>query len=157
MWGQGCFDIYIKKKLKSCWHLIKTRQRIEIVHTIWAACDTSSCVQKYPTVVLGEALWGGALSWPTHVVVRVVIRRWLYFFFSIFFFSILHSPKVQKYPNVLYYFNCGSYNFYCSTFALNSFYDFFYFFLLYFILFYFYVRFGPLYFNWYLSCFSPFF
>jgi len=35
-------------------------QHVEVVHTIWAVCNTSSGVQKYPTVILGEALRGGA-------------------------------------------------------------------------------------------------
>jgi len=42
--------------------VIKTRQRVEVVKTIWAACDTFSSVQKYPTVVSGEVLRGGASS-----------------------------------------------------------------------------------------------
>jgi hypothetical protein len=38
----------------------------------------------------------------------------------------------------LYYFNCGPHIFYCSVFALNYFYDFFFNFIIYhFILFYF--------------------
>jgi hypothetical protein len=60
VWGQGCFDIYKKKKLKSYWRVIKMSQHVEVVHTIWAVCNTSSGVQKYPTVILGEALRGGA-------------------------------------------------------------------------------------------------
>jgi hypothetical protein len=143
-----------KKKLKSYWRVIKTRQRVEVVHTIWAAYATSLRCKKILNRCLGEVLRGGALSWPMHVVVRVTIRRWLYFFFSTFFSLSSTHPKLKKCPNFLYYFNCGSYNFYCSIFALNYF---FYSFFLYFILFYFFVRFGSLYFNWYLSCFSPFF
>jgi len=151
--------IFIKKKNKkrSCQCGIRTRQLVEVVRVIWAAHDTSSDIQKYPTAVLDEVLQ----SWPVYVVISAAIRRRLNLFFSTLFslFST-HSPKVQKCPKLLYYFNCGPHIFYCSVFPLNYFYDFFSissFIIYHFILFYFCVRFGPLFFNWYLFCFSPFF
>jgi len=109
--------IFIKKKTKkkSCQCGIRTRQLVEVIRVIWAAHDTSSDIQKYPTAVLDEMLQ----SWPVYVVISAVIRRRLNFFFS------THPPKVQKCPKLLYYFNCGPHIFYCFVFALNYFYDFF--------------------------------
>jgi hypothetical protein len=47
------------------------------------------------------------------------------FFSTLFSLFSTHSPKVQKCPKLLYYFNCGPHIFYCSVFPLNYFYDFF--------------------------------
>ena len=49
--GLGVFWYLYKK---SCWRVIRTRQRVEVVHAIWAARDTFD-IQKYPTVISGEA------------------------------------------------------------------------------------------------------
>jgi hypothetical protein len=113
---------------------------VEVVRVIWAAHDTSSDIQKYPTAVLDEVLQGSTSSWPVYVVISAATRRRLNLFFSTLFslFST-HPPKVQKCPKLLYYFNCGPHIFYCSVFALNYFYDFFlissFIILFYFILF----------------------
>jgi hypothetical protein len=141
VWGQGCFDIYKKKnKKRSCQCGIRTRQLVEVVRVIWAAHDTSSDIQKYPTAVLDEVLQGSTSSWPVYVVISAATRRRLNLFFSTLFslFST-HPPKVQKCPKLLYYLNFGPHIFYCSVFALNYFYDFFlissFIILFYFILF----------------------
>jgi len=152
--GLGVFWCLFKK---ICWLMIRTRQHVEVIHTIWVARDTSG-IQKYPTVILGEASRGGVSSWPTCVVISVVVRWQLdFFFFTLFSLSFTHS-KLKNFLTFCIISIAVLILFYCSVFALNSFYDFFL--ILSFIIlfyFYFYVRFVTLFFNWYLFCFSSFF
>jgi hypothetical protein len=90
--------------------------------------------EKKWKVVSGEVFRDDASSLLARVVIIIVVRQWLNFFLQCIF-SLLQWPKVQKFPNILYYFNCGPI-FYCYVFALNSFYDFFLI-LFFIILFYF--------------------
>ena len=147
--GLGVFWYLYKK---SCWRVIRTRQRVEVVHAIWAARDTFD-IQKYPTVISGEAS-----SWPMCVVISVAVRWQLdFFFFTLFSLSFTH-PKLKNFLTFCVISIAVLILFYCFVFALNSFYDFFLnlsFIILFY--FYFYVRFGSLSFNWYLFCFSSFF
>jgi hypothetical protein len=119
--GLGVFWCLFKK---ICWLMIRTRQHVEVIHTIWVARDTSG-IQKYPTVILGEASRGGVSSWPTCVVISVVVRWQLdFFFFTLFSLSFTHS-KLKNFLTFCIISIAVLILFYCSVFALNSFYDFF--------------------------------
>jgi len=107
---------------------------VEVVHAIWAARDTFG-IQKHPTVISGRASRGGASSWPTHVVISVVVRWQLDLFFFTLFSLFFTHPKLKYFLTFCIISIAVLILFYYYVFALNSFYDFFFNFIFYFFIF----------------------